>query len=506
MASKKIVLLGSQNDRTNQLTSTLKNKEFSISIVKNIDQATDRLTSPDMVLILIDYVSIKSAERNDLAALFVNARTTKFVIYNVPNDATRRRAFYRLGTYRIFPDTYDIEDICHFCVNALKKVETNGKLKEAHFSGSLQDFNLTGLITIFGREKRNGVLRIRTNGSTGKIYFADGDIIHAISGNLRGDDAVFYMLTWDTGWFSMRPLPLKASESRIQLSNFGLILYGEQISRQFNDLVNDLGDIKRQLRVINQGDILQANSKTEFEEFIRHLNEFRKLHEIIEFSPYPMIETLTILKKLLKSKNLEFRETVSGIGEIYVENAQKKTASSEQLLKDSEVKKLRKILNARKLTSGKLMVLGSNTCGKTDFIRNFNQGSHSGVRTNQDLDFTKIDLAANFYLQVFGIVLDKRLMEIVEKLSEGLLGYIFLIDAEKPDEFEYTSYIINHLTSMFDVPWTIAVTNMNAKDSRLLKKIQSGIRVPDGRKLLICDMTDKEDVRKTILSMVAMKK
>ncbi|MCK5344354.1 MAG: hypothetical protein KAR20_13160, partial [Candidatus Heimdallarchaeota archaeon] len=324
--------------------------------------------------------------------------------------------------------------------------------------------------------------------------------------NLRGDDAVFYMLTWDKGWFSMRPLPLKASENHILLSNFGLLLYGEEISLQFKNLVNDLGSINRQLRVINQGDILQANLKTEFEEFIRYLNEFRKIHEIIEFSPYPMIETLTILKNLRKSKNLEFRETVSGIGEIYVEKVQKKTALSEQLLKNSEVKKLRKILNARELTSGKLMILGSNTCGKTDFIRNFNQGSHSGVRTNQDLDFTKIDLASNFYLQVFGIVLDKRLMEIVEKLSEGLLGYIFLIDAEKPDEFEYTSYIINHLTSMFDVPWTIAVTNIDAKDTRLLRKIQSSIRVPDGRNLLICNMTDKEDVRKTILSMVAMNK
>ena len=97
-------------------------------------------------------------------------------------------------------------------------------------------------------------------------------------------------------------------------------------------------------------------------------------------------------------------------------------------------------------------------------------------------------------------------MEIVEKLSEGLLGYIFLIDAEKPDEFEYTSYIINHLTSMFDVPWTIAVTNIDAKDTRLLRKIQSNIRIPDGRNLLICNMTDKEDVRKTILSMAVMNK
>jgi len=150
--------------------------------------------------------------------------------------------------------------------------------------------------------------------------------------------------------------------------------------------------------------------------------------------------------------------------------------------------------------------LGSNTCGKTDFIRNFNQGSHSGVRTNQDLDFTRIDLAANFHLQVFGIVFDKRLMDIVEKLSEGLLGYIFLIDAEKPDELEYTNYIINHLTSIFDVPWTIALTNIDTKDSKLLKKIKSSLRIPDGRELRICDVTNKDEVRKIILSMATMNK
>ncbi len=506
MATKKIVLLGSQNDRTNQLTSLLRSTDFTITKVKNIDQATDRLHSSDPGLILIDYGSIKSAERNDLAVLFANARSTKFVIFDVPNDATRRRAFYRLGTYRILPDTYQIEDICYFCSNASKKVETNGKLKEAHFSGSLEDFNLSGLITIFGREKRSGILRIRTNGSTGKIYFDEGNIIHAISGNLRGDDAIFYMLTWEKGWFSMRPLPLTASENHTRLSNLGIILHGEQVSIRFKDLINELGGINRQLRVINRGDIIQAGSKPDLEGFINHLSEFRKIHEIIEFSPYPMLETLSILKKLHKSKNLEFRETVSGIGEIYVENTQTKETQVEQFLSASDVKKLRKILNAKELTSGKLLILGSHSCGKTDFIRNFNQGSLSGVRTNQDLDFTRIDLSSNFYLQVFGIVLDKRLVDIVEKLSEGLLGYIFLIDAEKPDDFEYTSYIINHLTSMFDVPWTVAVTNIAPDNTKLMKQIRSGIRVPDNRELEICNVTEKEDVRKIILSMAIMNK
>ena len=123
MDSKMIILLSSQNDRSSQLISTLKSKDLFVSTVKNIDQATSRLTSSDIFMILIDYISIKEAERNDLKILFANASSTKFVIYDVPDDATRRRAFYRLGTYRILPENYNLEDIVFFCSNAQKKLK-----------------------------------------------------------------------------------------------------------------------------------------------------------------------------------------------------------------------------------------------------------------------------------------------------------------------------------------------------------------------------------------------
>jgi hypothetical protein len=40
----------------------------------------------------------------------------------------------------------------------------------------------------------------------------------------------------------------------------------------------------------------------------------------------------------------------------------------------------------------------------------------------------------------------------------------------------------------------------------LFKKIKASIRVPDGRELMVCDVANQNDVRNTILSMVAMNK
>ena len=240
MSVNQLLLVSAKTDNADWLAARLKESGVKITLSEDIMDAAGKMSKSDFNLILIDYGSILSADRNELTDLFKTARKSKFVAYNVPSDATKRLAFYRLGAYRILDQTAQPEDIFHFTINALEQPETNGELKEAKFSGSLEDFSLSGLITIFGKEKRNGILRIKTPVSTGKIYFNDGNIIHAVAGNRKADDAVFYMLTWNKGWFSMSPLPLRAVQNRMQMSNIGSLLHGEYIRTKFFDKINIL--------------------------------------------------------------------------------------------------------------------------------------------------------------------------------------------------------------------------------------------------------------------------
>ena len=501
MSTTRVVLLSSSTEQSKNLVLLLKSADISVTLSDKIDTVTGQRSSSDTEIILVNYQSIVSAQKKDLATLFSNAKANKFVVYDVPDDATRRNAFYRLGAYRVLKSSYSTEDIFHFTSNTLQKIKTNGKLKETHFSGSLQDFNLSGLVSLFGREKRSGILRIRTQLSMGKIYFSDGNIIQAVSGNLRADDAVFYMLTWTKGWFSMRPLPIKTMKSHVQLSNVGMIIYGEQIGIKVMKHLHELGGVQCQARIVNQGDILQSKKDLVLADFIKYLQEYRRIHEIIELSPYSLLETLEMLGRYKQDGHLEVREAINGIGPIEVEKGMEKSSSVEEVYYESEMKNLRQVLRSENLNSGKLLVLGCRTCGKTEFIHNLNPANKDNVRSNQDLDFTRIDFVDNFHLQVFGIVLDRKLMKIVEKLSEGLLGYVFLIDAQRPADFEYTSYLINYLTGMFQVPWTVAVTNIDVNNLELLKQIKSNVRLPDDRKLMICNVSDKDDVKKTVLAL-----
>jgi signal recognition particle receptor subunit beta len=503
MTSINILILSGDDTETQQLVTKLGESAEKILVAGQISEAAELISNTETFLFLINYHSIVKSERKDLISLFKNAQKTKFVVYAVPNDASRRLAFYGLGAYRILDDRFNIEDLYHFCVNTIQTIPSDSETKEAHFSGSLEDFNLAGLINIFGKEKRSGILRIQTPISSGKIFFNHGNIYHAVSGNLKQDDSIFYMLTWHKGWFSMRPLTVESAQNRMQLSNVGLILHSEPIRNKFLELTQKLGGLSRQVRVINQGDIIHKSKDPLFHEFIEKLSDFRELHDVLEFSPFGLLSTLEHLNILAQSKNIEFRETAEEIDGLYVEEKAERIGLADKFLTDKEVAQLRQNLNAQDISSGKLIVLGTHTCGKTDFIRNFNQGSLSSVRTNQELDFTKIELEKDFYLQVFGLAIDKRLTDIIEKLTEGLVGYIFLIDAENPDEFEYTNYIINHLMTLYSAPWSAAITNLDKNDKKTEKKIQSAIRFPESRELKVCDVTDKDDVHSLIMSMRA---
>jgi signal recognition particle receptor subunit beta len=259
------------------------------------------------------------------------------------------------------------------------------------------------------------------------------------------------------------------------------------------------------MRLINRGDLSHEERDPEFKNILEKLTDFRQIIDIIQNSPYPMIETLNTIIALKGSNNLEIRESGQVFDKGFVEQPQESSGLIEKLLSVEEVSQFRKSLNASEIGSGKLLILGGKTCGKTDFIRQFNQGSISGVKSDQELDFTTIELAKNFNLQVFGIALEEKLSKIVETLSEGLVGYIFLIDSKQANELEYTNYVINNLTSKHEVPCAIAVTNLGKQANKIPQKIKSAIHLSNRTTLMACDVTNKDDVRKVLMSFAPLK-
>jgi len=69
--------------------------------------------------------------------------------------------------------------------------------------GDLKDIGLGNIVQLFCLERRKGKLQLRQGGEGGTIFFDSGEIVHAASGDLTGPEAIYKLLTWDSGWFRM---------------------------------------------------------------------------------------------------------------------------------------------------------------------------------------------------------------------------------------------------------------------------------------------------------------
>ena len=57
-----------------------------------------------------------------------------------------------------------------------------------------REMSLPDMVQVLFHGRKGGNLRIRAREGTGEIHFADGDVVNALWGELRGEDAFFAML------------------------------------------------------------------------------------------------------------------------------------------------------------------------------------------------------------------------------------------------------------------------------------------------------------------------
>ncbi len=101
------------------------------------------------------------------------------------------------------------------------EVETSHKLV-----GRLEEFSPVDLIESFGVERKTGILTLRNeNNRSGEIYFREGAVVNSSLGNLKAEKAVYQMLPWKHGHFTMIFKDLSVADE-ISVSNLGLLLQG----------------------------------------------------------------------------------------------------------------------------------------------------------------------------------------------------------------------------------------------------------------------------------------
>jgi hypothetical protein len=167
------------------------------------------------------------------------------------------------------------------------------------------------------------------------------------------------------------------------------------------------------------------------------------------------------------------------------------------------------------MQSVKVVVTGPFNAGKTTFIKSVSEitvlsterqvsdiSGEGGGETTVAMDFGRITISEDVVLYLFGTPGQERFSFMWETLSEGMLGFVLLVDGLSAESISDARSMIEFFTNMSDVPFVVAANKVDAEDVASLSRMRSELDLPADVPLLPCDARSKESVKSVLLGLL----
>ena len=168
------------------------------------------------------------------------------------------------------------------------------------------------------------------------------------------------------------------------------------------------------------------------------------------------------------------------------------------------------------MQSVKMVVTGPFSAGKTEFInsvseidvvsteRKISQASEAATKeaTTVAMDFGRITVDEDLVLFLFGTPGQRRFDFMWEILSEGMLGFVVIVDSTKPETFKEAKKILSAFNGYSKSPFVIAANKQDLEDAWEPGDIRIILRLDSDVKVLPCTALDRESVKYVLLELL----
>jgi small GTP-binding protein len=166
-------------------------------------------------------------------------------------------------------------------------------------------------------------------------------------------------------------------------------------------------------------------------------------------------------------------------------------------------------------TAVKIVVTGPFAAGKTTLIRTISEitvlSTEKGITdetrsrktdTTVAMDFGRITIDRDLVLYLFGTPGQDRFDFMWEILGEGMLGYVLLVDAERPDSLDEAVSIMQAFRKMANVPFVVGFNRSDGIDEDEERRIRDALDLEPHVPVVPCDATDRESVKAVLLALL----
>lgn len=163
----------------------------------------------------------------------------------------------------------------------------------------------------------------------------------------------------------------------------------------------------------------------------------------------------------------------------------------------------------------KIVVTGPFNAGKTQFIRSISEidvvnterkitskAEQVKAQTTVAMDFGRITVDDDLILYLFGTPGQRRFDFMWEILSEGMLGFVVMVDSTRPETFREARRILETFRAYAPTPYIVAANKQDMADAWQIDDLRLSLRLADDVKLLPCIATDKEAVKTILIELL----
>ena len=163
----------------------------------------------------------------------------------------------------------------------------------------------------------------------------------------------------------------------------------------------------------------------------------------------------------------------------------------------------------------KMVVTGPFNSGKTEFIQTVSEidvvsterritSAAEKVKesTTVAMDFGRITVDDQLVLYLFGTPGQKRFDFMWEILSEGMLGFIVMVDSTRPETFREARGILETFRAYAPTPYVVAANKQDMEDAWEVEDMRIALRLDKNIPLLPTVAVSKESVKTVLIDLL----
>jgi pSer/pThr/pTyr-binding forkhead associated (FHA) protein len=183
------------------------------------------------------------------------------------------------------------------------QVTANRRAEPKMMQGNIEEIPLPDLLQLLSTSRKSGVLVLRSEWGTGRLYLRKGQIYYANvdeSFDVSPRKAVFRMLTWDKGLFELEPPDERTVMEELQDSTEALLMEGMRQLDEFRELSSKLPPFEAIVSIPRPLPQKLRDLKPNELDLMQTALDEATVQQIIDQSPQTDLDTAQALLSLLE--------------------------------------------------------------------------------------------------------------------------------------------------------------------------------------------------------------